>query len=57
MLSLLYHFLDELLFLFCAEPFFIGKVRIGFYVLFQGLIEYCALIFIATHSIFFYQGN
>ncbi|XP_028406098.1 protein archease-like [Dendronephthya gigantea] len=24
-LSLLFHFLDELLFLFCAEPFFIGK--------------------------------
>ena len=26
LLSLLFHFLDELLFLFCAEPFFIGKV-------------------------------
>mgnify|MGYP002803392851 FL=1 len=25
-ISLLFHFLDELLFLFCAEPFFIGKV-------------------------------
>ena len=24
-ISLLFHFLDELLFLFCAEPFFIGK--------------------------------
>ncbi|KAL7667362.1 hypothetical protein ACOME3_010823 [Neoechinorhynchus agilis] len=25
MLNLLYHFLDELLFLFCCEPFFIGR--------------------------------
>ncbi|CAB4035498.1 Hypothetical predicted protein [Paramuricea clavata] len=25
LLSLLFHFLDELLFLFCAEPFFIGQ--------------------------------
>lgn len=27
MLGLLYRFLDELLFLFCAEPFFIARVR------------------------------
>lgn len=28
MLSLLYNFLDEALFLFCAEPFFIAKVTL-----------------------------
>jgi SHS2 domain-containing protein len=28
LLSLLFHFLDECLFLFCAEPFFIARVNI-----------------------------
>jgi SHS2 domain-containing protein len=28
MLSLLFHFLDELLFMFCAEPFLVAKVSI-----------------------------
>lgn len=30
MLSLLFHFLDECLFLFCADPFFIARVIIHY---------------------------
>lgn len=32
MLSLLFHFLDEFLFVFSADPFFIARVRKGFVV-------------------------
>ena len=33
MLSLLFHFLDELLFMFCAEPFLVAKVSFSTHVL------------------------
>ena len=35
MQSLLFHFLDELLFLFCAEPFLIARVSFIFLELFR----------------------
>ena len=44
MLSLLFQFLDEFLFIFCAEPFFISKVRVNqnakFHLLTQGINFY-----------------
>ena len=39
MLSLLFHFLDECLFLFCADPYFIARVIITFNV--QKIVHYC----------------
>jgi SHS2 domain-containing protein len=39
MLSLLFHFLDECLFLFCADPFFIARVN-SIFLKFTTIVHY-----------------